>query len=395
MNKPISLHHVNLKTTRLAPIGAFLPNEAASHRLTANKVDLVGANEPARTPRVAIVGTGLVGATTAHALLLSGLSAQIVLINRDKERARGHVDDLRDAELFSHTSQIILGDYSDFCDCDIVVMTVGASQSSVHVSRLENLQEAAAIFRTVIPQVAARNPSAILLIASNPVDVLTYAAWKWSGFPVERVIGSGTSLDTSRLRRRLAEHYDVASDNVHAYVVGEHGDSQVALLSSATIAGVPLAEFSRRREGPVSEAALAEMAKSARTGGLDILRAKGATNYGIAAALVRIIRAILRNERAVLTVSGVVPRRMGLGELCLSLPTILDRRGINDVVAPTMDSDENRALKRSAHILKQQIASLSSVPPTMVAQAISHMEVTNACNQTRAASCHLQDDPPE
>jgi L-lactate dehydrogenase len=372
MNKPISLHHVNLETTRIAPIGTFLLNDAASHRLTANKVDLVGSNEPARTPRVAIVGTGLVGATTAYSLLLSGLSAQIVLINRDKDRARAHVDDLRDAELFSHTSQIILGDFSACCDCDIVVMTVGVSQSSVQVSRLENLQEAAAIFRTVIPHVAARNPSAILLIASNPVDVLTYAAWKWSGFPVERVIGSGTSLDTSRLRRRLAEHYDVAPDNVHAYVVGEHGHSQVALLSSATIAGVPLAEFSRRREGPVSEAALAEIAESARTGGLDILRAKGATNYGIAAALVRIIRAILRDERAVLTVSSVVPRRMGLGELCLSLPTILDRRGINDVVAPTMASHENRALKRSAHILKQHIETvpgLAAAAAAMVPRA--------------------------
>jgi len=335
---------------------------------TANKVDLVGANEPARTPRVAIVGTGLVGATTAYALLLSGLSAQIVLINRDKVRARAHVDDLRDAELFSHTSRIILGDFSDCCDCDIVVMTVGASQSSVQVSRLENLQEAAAIFRTLVPQVAAHNPSAILLIASNPVDVLTYAAWKWSGFPVERVIGSGTSLDTSRLRRRLAEHDDVAPDNVHAYVVGEHGDSQVALLSSSTIAGEPLAEFSRRREGPLSEAALAEMAKSARTGGLDILRAKGATNYGVAAALVRIIRAILRDERAVLTVSSVVPRRMGLGELCLSLPTILGRRGINDVVAPTMGSDENRALKRSSHILKQHIATVPGLATAAAAQ---------------------------
>ena len=224
----------------------------------------VGANTAGRIARVAIVGAGLVGATTAYALLLSGISAQIVIINRDKALARAHVDDLRDAEVFSHTAQITVGDFSDCCDCDIVVLTVGASQSPLKASRLENLQEAAGILRSVVPQVAASNPFAILLIASNPVDVLTYAAWKWSGFPAARIIGSGTSLDTSRLRRRLADHYGVAPDDVHAYVVGEHGDSQVALLSSATIAGVPLAEFCRRRGEPPH---LAEIAASARTRG--------------------------------------------------------------------------------------------------------------------------------
>lgn len=338
--------------------------------LAENKIDHVALNEQARTPHVAIVGTGLVGATTAYALLLSGLSVKIVLINRDKVRAQAHVDDLRDAELFSHTSQIILGDFYDCCDCDIVVLTVGASQSSVNTSRLENLQEAAAIFRDVVPRVAAHNPSAILLIASNPVDVLTYAAWKWSGFPTERVIGSGTSLDTSRLRRRLAEHYGVAPQNVHAYVVGEHGDSQVALLSSATIAGVPLAEFCRQRGYPCKETVLDEIAKSARTGGLEILRAKGATYYGIAAALVRIMRAILRDEQAVLTVSSVVPRGMGLGELCLSLPTILDRRGINYVVPPTLGPDEGQALKTSAKVLKQHIAIVPGLTSGTAAQPV-------------------------
>jgi L-lactate dehydrogenase len=240
---------------------------------------------PNRPPRIAIVGMGMVGATAAYGILLSGLAAELILINRDKRRAQAHADDLRDAQIFSHASRIVAGDLSECWDADIVLVTAGASQSSQNTSRLDNLKESAAMLRSIIPAIAAQNASAIFVIATNPVDVLTYAAWKWSGLPASRVLGSGTSLDTSRLRRRLGEYYGVAPANVHAYIIGEHGDSQVPLLSSAQLAGIPLSRFCAQQGLPCHDALLKTFADKARTGGRDILRAKGATYYGIGTAL--------------------------------------------------------------------------------------------------------------
>jgi L-lactate dehydrogenase len=251
----------------------------------------------------------MVGATAAYGILLSGLAAELILINRDKRRAQAHADDLRDAQIFSHASRIVAGDLSECWDADIVLVTAGASQSSQNTSRLDNLKESAAMLRSIIPAIAAQNASAIFVIATNPVDVLTYAAWKWSGLPASRVLGSGTSLDTSRLRRRLGEYYGVAPANVHAYIIGEHGDSQVPLLSSAQLAGIPLTQFCAQRGLPCHDALLKKFADKARTGGQDILRAKGATYYGIGTALTRIVRNILRDEHAVSCASLDGPRR--------------------------------------------------------------------------------------
>jgi L-lactate dehydrogenase len=312
-----------------------------------------------RIPRVAIVGTGLVGSTTAYALLLSKTPAEIVLINRDKRRADGHVQDLRDAEVFSHTTRVVAGHFDDCCSADVIIITVGVSQSGQR-SRLESLNETAAILKNLVLKIARCNPHGILLIASNPVDVLTYAAWKWSGLPPNRVIGSGTSLDTSRFRRRLAEHYGVASDNVHAYVIGEHGESQVPVTSSARIAGMSLENFCRELGLPHDEDMLRKIANDTRATGLEIIRAKGATYYGIGTALARITGAILRDEHAVLTVSSLVPESMGLGEVSLSLPTIITRDGVARVVSIPLDASERHALEASAETLKQYIAALKT-----------------------------------
>ena len=312
-----------------------------------------------RIPRVAIVGTGFVGSTTAYALLLSKTPAEIVLINRDKRRADGHVQDLRDAEVFSHTTRVVAGHFDDCCSADVIIITVGVSQSGQR-SRLESLNETAAILKNLVLKVARCNPHGILLIASNPVDVLTYAAWKWSGLPPNRVIGSGTSLDTSRFRRRLAEHYGVASDNVHAYVIGEHGESQVPVTSSARIAGMSLENFCRELGLPHDEDMLRKIANDTRATGLEIIRAKGATYYGIGTALARITGAILRDEHAVLTVSSLVPESMGLGEVSLSLPTIITRDGVARVVSIPLDASERHALEASAETLKQYIAALKT-----------------------------------
>jgi L-lactate dehydrogenase len=317
-----------------------------------------------RIPRVAIVGTGFVGSTTAYALLLSKTPAEIVLINRDERRVNGHVQDLRDAEVFSHTTRVVAGQFDDCCSADVIIITAGVSQSGQR-SRLESLNETAAILKNLVLKVARCNPHGILLIASNPVDVLTYAAWKWSGLPPNRVIGSGTSLDTSRFRRRLAEHYGVASDNVHAYVIGEHGESQVPVTSSPRIAGMSLGNFCRELGLPHDEDMLRKIANDTRATGLEIIRAKGATYYGIGTALARITGAILRDEHAVLTMSSLVPESTELGDVSLSLPTIITRDGVARVVSIPLDASERQALEVSAETLKQHIAALKTSEATL------------------------------
>lgn len=309
------------------------------------------------THRVAIVGTGFVGSTSAYALLMSGTVAEIVLIDRDRKRAEGHANDLRDAALFSHNAKVLVGDFGDCHDADVTIIAAGVSPSLTATSRLDDLEESASILKHIVEDVACQNPR-ILLIASNPVDVLTYAAWKWSGLPAGRVIGSGTSLDTSRFRRRLAELYSVAPENVHAYVIGEHGDSQVAVLSSARIAGIPLEDFCREQGLACDETDLKNVANDTRTAGFEILQAKGATYYGIGAALVRIVRAILRDENAVMTVSCPVPKSLGLGEVALSLPAVINREGVARVLPISLNPSERKALEISAEILRQHIAKI-------------------------------------
>jgi L-lactate dehydrogenase len=311
-----------------------------------------------RLPSVAIVGPGLVGATTAYALLMSGAAAEIVLIGRDMNRVEGEVKDLRDAALYSHATRIVAGDFADCASANVIIVTVGASQQRNKSSRLDDLKISAAMLKEVMTEIAAQQPKGVVVIASNPVDVLTYAAWKWSGLPAGRVIGSGTILDSSRFRRRLGEHYGIATENVHAYVVGEHGDSQVPLLSSARIGGIPLEEFCQERYPSVCKQALRGIADSARSGGQDILRAKGATNYGISAALTRIATAVLRDEQAVLTVSTVVPETMDLGQVSLSVLAVIGREGVHRVLPLRLGEEEDQALRRSAQILTRHISTL-------------------------------------
>jgi L-lactate dehydrogenase len=215
----------------------------------------------------------------------------------------------------------------------------------------------------VMIEIARHSPTGVVLIASNPVEVLTYAAWRWSGLPAGRVIGSGTSLDSSRLRRRLGERYGIATKDVHAYVIGEHGDSQVPLLSSARIAGTSLREFCQEQLlPPCDEKTLRDIADSARYAGHDILRAKGASNYGISAALTRIAMAIVRDEHAVFTVSTVVPESMDLGQVSLSVPVVIGREGIHGFLPLRLNEEEQLALRRSADVVKGHIASLD-LPP--------------------------------
>jgi L-lactate dehydrogenase len=256
-----------------------------------------------RIPRVAIIGPGLVGATTAYALLMSGVAGEIVLIGRDRDRVEGHVKDLSDAALYSRPTRIVAGDFGHCATADVIIVAVGVAQHRFAGSRLDDLKSSAEMVKHVMTDITRQVPTGVVVIATHPVEVLTYAAWKWSGLPAGRVIGSGTILDSSRQ-------------------------------------------------------ALRRIVDSARRGSQDIMQAKGATSYGISAALTRIAIAILRDERAALTVSTVIPEAMRLGQVSLSVPAIIGREGVQRVLPIRLSDEEDRTLRRSAHILERHIATL-------------------------------------
>lgn len=308
--------------------------------------------------RVAIVGTGNVGATFAYALLLSGLAAEIVLIDVNRARAEGEAMDLNHALPFTHPTRVWAGDYSDCAGAVVTVLTAGAAQNPGE-TRLDLVKKNAAIWSQIVPQAVKPNPGGILLIATNPVDVLTYAAWKLSGLPSERVIGSGTILDTARFRYLLSQHFRVDARSVHAYIIGEHGDSEVPVWSSANIAGMRLAQFSQSQQMLHDPKAMEEIFLQTRDAAYRIIERKGATYYAVAAGLMRITQAILRNQRTVLSVSSLVRDYHGLNDVCFSLPTVIDRGGVEQVIRLELDSGEIEKLRHSAQILRKTIVSLN------------------------------------
>jgi len=313
---------------------------------------------PNRARRIAIVGSGMVGSTTAFALLLEGIAAEIVLIDKNQSLAEGHVDDLSDAQLYSRTARVFVGDFADCATADVVIITAGVNQALMGNSRINDIKAASEILKGIVEEIRRHDPCGIILVATNPLDVMTYAVGKWSGLSPNRVIGSGTALDTSRFRRRLAQHFGIAPENVHAYIIGEHGDTQIPVLSSARVAGMSLEEFCRDQGLPYDESLFLAIANKTRTAGYAIQQAKGSTYYGIATALTRIVRAIWKDENTVLTVSRLVPPEFGLGDVCLSLPATLGLNGAGRPLNLTLSPSEREALHRSADALKQYIARL-------------------------------------
>jgi len=310
--------------------------------------------------RVAVVGTGNVGATYAYALLFSGLAAEIVLINRSREDAEGEAMDLTHAVPFARPARVWAGDYADCAGASIVALTVGAPQEDAP-DRLALVGKNGAIFQEIVPEVVRHAPEAVLLVASNPVDVLTFAAWRASGFPRGRVIGSGTILDTARLRALLGEKLGVDPRDVQADVVGEHGDSQVALWSSAGVNGTPVDAFAGAAGVPLGEPEREELAARARDAGPAVAERKGATYYGVAAGMLRISEAVLRDERSVLTVSTAIEGDdPELNGVALSLPSVVGRNGVERVVPPVLGDGERAALRRSAGILRETQGKLPS-----------------------------------
>lgn len=325
-----------------------------------NPLDSAVFPQPAPV-RIAVVGTGNVGSTFAYALLLSGLAAEIVLIDSNRSKAEGEAMDLNHAVPFAHPTRIWAGKYEDCAGAVITVIAAGANQKPGGETRLALLQRNADIFAQIVPHIVERNPNGILLIATNPVDVLTYASYKISGLRAERVIGSGTILDTARFRYLLSEYFGVDTRSVHAYIIGEHGDSEVPAWSLANIAGMRLGEFCEVRGCAYEPRAMEQIFERTRDAAYQIIQRKGATYYAVAAGILRIVEAILRNQNTVLSVSSLVNDYYGISDVCLSLPTIVGRNGIEKVLHVSLDESEVGKLKHSADVLKSTIGQLKLV----------------------------------
>jgi L-lactate dehydrogenase len=308
---------------------------------------------PTTPVRVAIVGTGNVGSTYAYALLWSGLAEEIVLINRSQEDAEGEAMDLTHAVPFAQPTRVWAGDYADCAGAAVVALTLGAAQGDAP-DRLALVEQNGKIFAEVVPEVVAHAGDAVLLVSSNPVDVLTYATWRHSGLPRGRVIGSGTVLDTARLRALLGDRLGLDPRDLHVDVVGEHGDSQVVGWEAARVGGSPLATFAAAAGVPLGERERRELADATRRAGPLVAERKGATYYGVAAAMLRITGAVVRDERSVLTVSSVVDGvDAALDGVALSLPSVVGRAGVERVIQPVLSADEMRALRESADVLRR------------------------------------------
>jgi L-lactate dehydrogenase len=300
--------------------------------------------------KVGVVGAGMVGSAAANALVLSGAASEVVLVDKDEKRAVAEAEDILHATPFSHIVTVRAGAYADLQGADVVIVAAGVSQKPGE-TRLELLDRNTEVFADVIPQSLEAAPDAILLIATNPVDVMTMVATRLSGLPSSRVIGSGTILDTARFRALLGQHLGISPKSVHGYVLGEHGDSEVLCWSLADVGSVTVEEYARQIGRPLDEAAKARIDERTRRAAYTIIEGKGATWYGIAGGLVRICRAIGRNEQSVLTVSMLGDEIEGVGPVALSLPRVIGRAGITGTIWPTLTREENAALTRSAEVI--------------------------------------------
>jgi L-lactate dehydrogenase len=308
--------------------------------------------------KVGIVGAGMVGSAAAYAIGLRGLAREIVLVDLHTARARAEAEDISHAMPFSSSTEIAHGDYAALDGAGVTIIAAGVSQKPGE-SRLDLLARNAEVFRSVIGQVLAAAPDTILLIATNPVDIMTGIATRLSGLPPGRVIGSGTILDTARFRTLLGTHLDLAPRSIHAYVLGEHGDSEVLIWSSARIGAVPLEAAAQTVGRPLSDADRARIDVGVRRAAYTIIDGKGATWYGIGAGLASLVGAIGQDESSVHSVSILTPEVCGVTDVPLSLPRVLGAAGVTADLVPDMEPSETEALRRSASLLKQTLDEVS------------------------------------
>ena len=310
--------------------------------------------------KIGIVGTGMVGSTAAYAMVLRGMGREIVLVDIDKKRARAEADDIFHAVPFAHSLEVRAGDYADLAGSRIVVLAAGVSTKPGE-SRLELLGRNAGIFADVVPKVLRHAPDAILLVATNPVDIMTHLAARYAGehgVAASRVIGSGTTLDTARFRVLLGRHLGVDPQHIHGYVVGEHGDSEVLTWSLVTVGGMPLAEFARQHGVALDAEVRQEIDHRVRDAAYAIVDGKGATYYGIGAALARISDAILKDQRAILTVCTPVAEVFGVCDVTISLPHLLGAEGVVASFPLPLSPDEQAKLRTSAQVVCDAIDAL-------------------------------------
>jgi L-lactate dehydrogenase len=311
-----------------------------------------------RSGKVGLVGTGMVGTSFAYALIQRSLANELVLVDVDPARAEGEAMDLNHGMPFVRPMRVRAGSYADLAGADLVVIAAGANQKPGE-TRLDLLAKNAAIFRQIVPQILAASDDCIIVIATNPVDILTYISAEIAGPGSRRVIGSGTILDTARFRYMLGEHYGVDPRSVHAYIVGEHGDSELALWSLANIAGVRLNDFVGVNGQAYSEDALARIFEQTRGAAYEIIKRKRATYYAIGLGLLSIAEAVLRDQHTVLTVSSPMGGQYGVSDVAISLPTIVGRSGIEEVLTLPLADGEIAGFQHSAQVLKDNLAALA------------------------------------
>ncbi|PUU86929.1 L-lactate dehydrogenase [Halanaerobium sp.] len=309
--------------------------------------------------KIAVIGAGGVGATTAYALMVQGVGSEIVLIDVNKDKAEGEAMDLRHGASFVNPVDIYAGDYQDLADAKLIIITAGAAQKPGE-TRLDLIKKNTGIFKNIVSSITEYNQDGILLVVTNPVDILTHLTYKLSGFPANRVMGSGTVLDSSRFRSLLSKNCGVAASNVHGYIIGEHGDSEVPVWSLTNIAGTKIENYCPicNKDCQDKENSLEDISYQVKNAAYEIIEKKGATFYAVALAVSRIARAILRDENAVLTVSSLMEGYYGVEDISLSLPTLINSNGIERVLELPLAENEEKAFKESAEHLKENFEKL-------------------------------------
>jgi L-lactate dehydrogenase len=308
--------------------------------------------------KIGVIGCGMVGASAAYAAVMSGSASDIVLIDVNEKLMRAQAEDILHAVPYASPARLTAGDYGDLEGARVVLLCCGVAQRPGE-TRLELLKRNAAIFANVVPKVLASAPAAALVIASNPVDVMTDLTAKIAGLPAGRVFGSGTILDSARMRALIGDHIGVAASSVHANVLGEHGDSEVLVWSSVQVGAFPLLSFAEQVGRPVTDEVKLAIDNNVRHAAYQIIEGKGATYFGVAASLARIVRAVRDDEKAVLTLSTPGDTSFPTGRVSLSLPRVLGAGGVEATLQPSLTTEEAKALKRSAEVLEAAAAGLS------------------------------------
>ncbi|PTL40501.1 L-lactate dehydrogenase [Alkalicoccus saliphilus] len=313
-----------------------------------------------KTLRVVVIGTGHVGSSYAFSLINQNLTDEMVLIDLNKEKTEGDAMDLNHGVPFGAPTKIWAGEYADCADADLVVITAGANQQPGE-TRLDLIEKNAKIFKNIVTSVMDSGFDGIFLIATNPVDVLSYATWKYSGLPMERVIGSGTILDTARFRFMLGEYFDLDVRNVHGYIMGEHGDTELPVWSQTRIGSEHIGRYMEKYKPEGTQQDLDDMFINVRDAAYHIIERKGATHYAIAMGLARLTKAILRNEHSILTVSTLMKGEYGLDDLYIGVPAVVSRQGIEKVIEIDLNKEEEEKLNHSAQVLKEAMKPIFNV----------------------------------